>query len=156
MTETITAWTTCPYVARDGRVNPDRNQLQALPQLIDFTQSVIDNAIASVLGDSSSSSAAGKTVAHFIDVFLLNSQTGVLPLLEWGQTVRGKDQHGSYMGILDFRGMVKVANAVQILRMSQNSIWTSDKDARLVQWTKKYIGWLETSEVGKRARGSAK
>lgn len=138
---------------RDGRVNPDRNQLQALPQLIDFTQSVIDNAIASVLDDSS---AAGKTVAQFIDAFLLNSQTGVLPSLEWGQTVRGKDQHGSYMGILDFRGMVKVANAVQISRMSQSSAWTNDIDSRLIQWTKKYIGWLETSDIGKRGRGSAK
>lgn len=143
----------CPYEARDGQVNPDRNQLLSLPQLIAFSQSVVDNAIASVLDRNTE---AAKHAASSIETFFIHPKTGVLPNLEWGQTLRGPNQRGSYMGILDFRAMVKVANAVQILRASESTHWTKERDSKLVSWTKSYIKWLETSELGKRVKKSVK
>jgi hypothetical protein len=134
-------------------VNPDRNQLHALSQLNAFSQSTIDNALASILDNNQDSA---NNVAKFIDNFFLNSNTGMLPNLAWGQTVRGPDQHGSYMGVLDYRVMVKVANAIQILRMSRSQYWTSDRDSKMIKWTNSYIQWLDNSDLGNRAKKSVK
>jgi Alginate lyase len=134
-------------------VNPDRNQLHALSQLNTFSQSTVDNALASVLDNNQDSA---NNAAKFIDNFFLNSNTGMLPNLAWGQTVRGPDQHGSYMGVLDFRVMVKVANAIQILRMSRSQYWTSDRDSKMIKWSNSYIQWLDDSDLGNRAKKSVK
>jgi len=134
-------------------VNPDRNQLHALSQLNTFSQSTVDNALASVLDNNQDSA---NNAAKFIDNFFLNSNTGMLPNLAWGQTVRGPDQHGSYMGVLDFRVMVKVANAIQILRMSRSQYWTSDRDSKMIKWSNSYIQWLDNSDLGNRAKKSVK
>lgn len=134
-------------------MNPDRNQLHALSQLNTFSQSTVDNALASVLDNNQDSA---NNAAKFIDNFFLNSNTGMLPNLAWGQTVRGPDQHGSYMGVLDFRVMVKVANAIQILRMSRSQYWTSDRDSKMIKWSNSYIQWLDNSDLGNRAKKSVK
>lgn len=118
-----------------------------------FAQSTIDNAIASVLDNNPD---AAKNAVKFIDSFFLSPNTGMLPNLAWGQTVRGPEQHGSYMGVLDFRVMVKVANAIQILRMSRSQYWTSEKDSKMIKWTNSYIQWLDNSEIGKRAKKAVK
>ncbi|PVF93600.1 chondroitin AC/alginate lyase [Serendipita vermifera] len=145
-------WTMCPYKAKDGKVNPDRNQLYGLSQLNAFAQATIDNSIASAIYGPSDE---GTQAVELIDAFLLHPRTGVLPNLNWGQTLRGPSQTGSYMGVLDFRVMVKVANAVQILRLSRNRSWTAEKNAKMIDWTKSYIDWLQNSEIGKRPRRSA-
>jgi len=148
-----TAWTTCPYKAKDGKVNPDRNQLHGLSQLNSFAQSTIDNAIASVL---ESDPTAAKNAANFVDAFLLHPTTGMFPSIPWGQTIRGPAKRGSYMGVLDFRVMVKVANAIQILRVMNSPAWTNEMDGKLLKWANSYINWLETSELGMRPKKSAK
>ncbi|KAG8817473.1 hypothetical protein FRC17_011215 [Serendipita sp. 399] len=145
-------WTTCPYEARDGQVNNDRNQLQGLSQLNLAAQSIIDNTLAFVLDRNSD---AAENASRFIDTFFIDKKRGLSPHLEWGQTIRGPSQRGSYMGILDLRVLVKVANAIQILRMSRTPHWSSDRDNKMVQWAKSYINWLEISEIGKRPRKSA-
>lgn len=146
------AWTTCPYVARDGKVNPDRNQLHGLSQLNSFAQATIDNTLAFLLDhDQNLASKA----AQFIDVFFLQSSTAMNPRLDWGQTVRGPSQHGSYMGILDFRVLIKVVNAIQILRLSRSPYWSKDRDARMITWAQSYLDWLDSSELGKRPKRSA-
>lgn len=145
-------WTTCPYVARDGKVNPDRNQLHGLSQLNSFAQATIDNTLAFLLDhDQNLASKA----AQFIDVFFLQSSTAMNPRLDWGQTVRGPSQHGSYMGILDFRVLIKVVNAIQILRLSRSPYWSKDRDARMITWAQSYLDWLDSSELGKRPKRSA-
>ncbi|KIM28654.1 hypothetical protein M408DRAFT_137744 [Serendipita vermifera MAFF 305830] len=145
-------WTKCPYTAKDGKVNPDRNQLHALSQLNGFAQATIDNALASILDNDPDAAA---TAAKFIDIFFLNSQTGMLPSIQWGQTLRGPSQRGSYMGVLDFRVLVKVVNAIQVLRAANSPVWTNDRDSKMVKWAKSYITWLETSELGARPKRSA-
>lgn len=43
--------------------------------------------------------------------------------------------------------MTKVVNGIMILRGSQASQWTSDLDARMVEWTREYITWLQTAPI---------
>ena len=140
-------------MTRDGKVNPDRNQLYGLSQLNSFAQATIDNTLAFLLDHDQN---LASNAAQFINAFFLQSSTGMNPRLDWGQTVRGPSQHGSYMGVLDFRVLVKVVNAIQILRLSRSSHWSKDRDTRMVTWAKSYLEWLETSEVGKRPKKSVK
>ena len=63
---------------------------------------------------------------------------------------------GQYLGVLDFRAMVKVVNAVQVLRLSNAPAWTPEIDAAMTAWVKQYTNWVETSAIGVKASNAAK
>lgn len=152
----LIAWTTCPYVVRDGKVNPDTDTLRGPDAVQAMSQSVIYNAVAYALQKTSSYS---QNVAKAIDAFFLSSSTAMLPNVNYGQLVRGpgKDhQVGTFTGILDLRGMVKVSNAIQVMRTSKAPDWTSAREASMTNWMKSYISWLQTSNLGKSVASKAK
>ncbi|KAG6847089.1 hypothetical protein H0H93_010246 [Arthromyces matolae] len=43
--------------------------------------------------------------------------------------------------------MTKVVTAIEILRKTNCSDWTSDLDGQMNSWTSKYIGWLESANI---------
>jgi hypothetical protein len=144
----------CPYVRRDGQVNPDVRMLNGSSYANKISQTAIYNAVAYAL---SGDDAYSKTASTYIDTFFADPATGMKPNLDYGQIVRGPGRHvGSFMAILDLRGMVKVVNAVEILRQTGAPQWTYDRDARLVRWATSYIGWLGSSPIAAKARDSAK
>ncbi|KAH9835670.1 chondroitin AC/alginate lyase [Rhodofomes roseus] len=148
-------WTTCPYVVRDGKVNPDVRTLPDSPAAVHMTESVLYNSIAYVLQKSST---ASKNAAEFIDTFFISSKTGMTPNMSYGQLVRGpgKDhQIGTFTGVLDLRGLVKVVNGIQLLKAANSPDWTSARDQAMTTWTKSYISWLETSDLGKEVASKA-
>ncbi|KAG8719242.1 hypothetical protein FRC08_003326 [Ceratobasidium sp. 394] len=147
-------WRTCPYKAQDGRVNPDVRKLRNAAEIVDMSQAVLWNAIASVASGSTSNA---KNAAFFIDKFFLDDNTRMNPHVGYGQVVRGPPgtQQGSYMGILDMRGLVKVVNAVLVLRESKSQYWTQDMDMKMISWTDQYVKWVEASATGKKAARAA-
>ncbi|KAG8747250.1 hypothetical protein FRC10_001866 [Ceratobasidium sp. 414] len=147
-------WRTCPYKARDGRVNPDVRKLRNAAEVVDMSQAVLWNAIASVASGSASNA---KNAAFFIDRFFLNDNTRMNPHAGYGQVVRGPPgmQAGSYMGVLDMRGLVKVVNAVLVLRETNSQYWTREMDTKMVSWADQYVKWVEASAVGKKAARAA-
>ncbi|KAJ3538507.1 hypothetical protein NM688_g6514 [Phlebia brevispora] len=101
-------WTTCPYVVRDGKVNPDTDTLVGPDAVQNMSQSVLYNALAYALQKTSKYS---QNVAKFIDTFFLSSTTGMHPNVNFGQMVRGpgkEHQVGTFTGILDLRGMPRL------------------------------------------------
>lgn len=87
----------------------------------------------------------------------LDSKTGMHPRIAYGQLIRGpEEQVGQYLGVLDLRGMVKVANAIQILRALGMPAWTKTLDGQMTQWAKKYVQWLHSSPQGQRALSAPK
>ncbi|KAG9126103.1 hypothetical protein FRC07_004872 [Ceratobasidium sp. 392] len=147
-------WKTCPYKARDGRVNPDVRKLRNAAEMVDMSQAVLWNAIASV---ASGSTPNAKNAASFINAFFLNDKTRMNPHAGYGQVVRGPPgtQAGSYMGVLDMRGLVKVANAVLVLRETKSQYWTQEMDAKMIGWASEYVKWVETSAAGQKAARAA-
>lgn len=122
----------------------------------DMSQSVIYNALAYALQKTSSYS---QNVAKAIDTFFLSSTTGMHPNINYGQLVRGpgKDhQIGTFTGILDLRGMVKVANAIQLMRGAKAPDWTSVRETGMTNWAKSYVSWLQNSDIGKSCATKAK
>ncbi|KAL4268134.1 dermatan-sulfate isomerase family protein [Pleurotus pulmonarius] len=113
-------WTRCPYVVRDGKVNPDVRKLKGPPSIQSVSQATLFNALASQFSSSASSSSSYiQNVNNFINVFFLDPKTAMNPNVNFGQMVRGpgdQGQKGTFTGILDIRGIVKIVNALLILR----------------------------------------
>ncbi|CAE6425811.1 unnamed protein product [Rhizoctonia solani] len=147
-------WTSCPYKTRDGKVNPDTREIKSPAYVSQMSQSVLWNAIAAV---ASGSDIHDKFAADFISVFFLDNKSRMSPKVEYGQVVRGPPgtQAGSYMGILDMRSLVKVVNAIMVLREAQSPYWTQDRDAKMKTWATQYVQWVEASAVGKKAARAA-
>ncbi|KII93265.1 hypothetical protein PLICRDRAFT_171044 [Plicaturopsis crispa FD-325 SS-3] len=143
-------WTTCPYIARDGKVNPDVRNLNGAGAINDAAQSILYNAVTYSIQQTA---AASKNAASFIDAFFLASATRMNPNMNFGQLIRGPGadgQMGTFTGILDLRGIVKIANAILLLKASKSPDWTAARDSGMAAWTKAYSGWLQTSDIGKR------
>lgn len=74
------------------------------------------------------------------------------PNMNYGQVVRGprpENQIGTFTGPLDMRGLVKVVNAIMILKESNSQDWTSEIDQSMESWMTQYLSWLQTSDIGK-------
>jgi hypothetical protein len=143
------AWTTCPYVVRDGRVNPDVQTLNGPGAINGLSQAVIYNAIAYSL---SNSTAYSQNFVQFIDAFFLDESTRMYPNMNYGQIVRGPGPDGSsgtWTGILDLRGLVKVFNGISIMKGMQCPEWTSTRDQSMNVWISQYEKWLTGSSLGK-------
>jgi hypothetical protein len=79
--------------------------------------------------------------------------------VNYGQVVRGigpEHQKGTFTGVLDMRGMVKVANAILALKTAQSPDWDAKRDGALKAWVKEYTNWLETNPIAKKTASSAK
>jgi hypothetical protein len=96
------------------------------------------------------SPAYSRNVVTFLRTFFLDPKSGMNPNMNYGQLVRGPGkagQSGTFTGILDLRGVVKVVNAVLVLRALKAQEWMVI-DGRMREWMEKYMGWLENSSLG--------
>ncbi|KJA25740.1 hypothetical protein HYPSUDRAFT_37189 [Hypholoma sublateritium FD-334 SS-4] len=141
-------WTTCPYVGRDGQVNPDVRDLNGPDAINDASQAVIYNAIAYALEGTSTYS---KNVANLINTFFLAPDTKMNPNMNFGQIVRGPGPDGvsgTFTGILDLRGIVKIINGIAIIKAAGSPDWTQVFEQQMKAWLTDYVNWLKTSSIG--------
>ncbi|KAF8922406.1 alginate lyase-domain-containing protein [Mucidula mucida] len=145
-------WTTCPYVIRDGKVNPDVRTLRGPGAINKFTQQAIYNVMAYILTKSDS---YAETFVKAVDVFYLNSETHMNPNMNYGQVSRGPGptgRQGTFTGVLDGRGHVKAVNAIQLLKALKHRSWTKDHDRKILQWMSDYNDWATKSDIGKKSQ----
>ena len=139
---------------RDGKLNPDVRSLPGVQDLVDVPATVFYNSLAWVFNGADSYAQA---VVSVLQRFFLDPNHGIDPSINFGQVIRGPGkQVGQYLGVLDFRAMVKVVNAVQVLRLSNAPAWTPEIDAAMTAWIKQYTNWVETSAIGVKASNAAK
>ncbi|KZV86732.1 hypothetical protein EXIGLDRAFT_840551 [Exidia glandulosa HHB12029] len=142
-------WTLCPYVRRDGSINPDVKNLPDTGWITTMAEITHLSALAQAAGRSKTGYA---DAARFIRVWFTDPVTGVKPNLQYGQLVRGPGvENGTYTGILDYRWITKVANAVSIMRAANTTQWSAADDSAFNVWGKQYINWLTTSSLGNQA-----
>ncbi|KAI0068276.1 chondroitin AC/alginate lyase [Artomyces pyxidatus] len=149
-------WTTCPYVTRDGQVNPDVRTLTGSSSVTHMTQAVLYNAFAHALAGAQSASYQ-QEAASVLDTFFISPSTAMRPHMNFGQIVRGpgkKGQQGTFTGVLDMRGLVRVINAVMVLRATGGTAWTAQREAGFKAWVTSYVSWLEQSPIAIKAAGS--
>jgi len=78
---------------------------------------------------------------QYTRAFFLDSETAINPNAAYAQVIRGPpgSQEGGYEGVLDFNSLVKVVNAVQVLRFSGRPEWSGDIEAGILDWAGKYL-----------------
>lgn len=114
----------------------------------DASQAVIYNAIAYAL---ESTSTYSKNVANLINTFFLAPATKMNPNMNFGQIVRGPGPDGvsgTFTGVLDLRGIVKIINGIAIVKAAGSPDWTQAFDQQMNFWLTDYVNWLKTSSVG--------
>jgi hypothetical protein len=112
-----------------------------------MSDAVLYNALAWAVNGSSHYAT---NVASWINTWFIANDTHMNPNLNYGQVVRGPGQTshaGRSSGVIDLKCMVKVVNAVLVLRAGGAPGWTSAIDLGLVNWTRSYIKWLTSSQV---------
>ncbi|KDN41150.1 chondroitin AC/alginate lyase [Tilletiaria anomala UBC 951] len=140
-------WTTCPYKRKDGKVNPDTKMLNNTKDVVSMAQSVLWNGVAfGLTNDTSYSQRATSLIYNWF----LNPQTAVNPNLNYGQVIRGPGQQlGDFTGILDWRMILKVVNAIVIMRAKSAQAWNAVIASSMNQWASNYLDWLAKSSQGK-------
>ncbi|KAF9262760.1 chondroitin AC/alginate lyase [Marasmius fiardii PR-910] len=137
-------WTTCPYKLRDGQFNPDGRLINDVGHFDDLSNAVLYSSIAYVITGGNSNSFSRNAV-RFIKRWFLDSDTKMNPSLTYAQILRGPDgQVGRHTGVLDMKGFVRIATAIEIFRKSNNTDWTPKIDSGMVDWVKNYTSWIET------------
>ncbi len=114
---------------------------------VNMSDAVLYNALAWAINGSSHYAS---NVANWINTWFIANDTYMNPNLNYSQVVRGPgptSRTGRSSGVIDLKCMVKVVNAVLILRAGQAAGWTSAIDSGLVNWTKSYIKWLTSSQI---------
>ena len=110
-----------------------------------MSDAVLYNALAWAINGSS---LYAMNVASWIDTWFIANDTYMNPNLNYGQVVRGPGSRaGRSSGVIDLKCMVKIVNAVLVLREGRAPGWTSAIDSGLVNWTKSYIKWLTSSNI---------
>ncbi|KAF5390349.1 hypothetical protein D9757_002788 [Collybiopsis confluens] len=153
-------WTMCPYVVRDGKVNPDVRSLRGAGAINLACDAILNNAQAYAFTGEIN---YGRTMISTLNTLLFDQKTGMKPNMNYGQVVRGPGkQNGSFTGPLDLRGLIKVMNAILVIRQLEDSssgsfhqqgiVWTQDIDRKSRTWMSQYLEWLTTSSIGNKAR----
>lgn len=124
-----------------------------------MTSSVLTDALA--YGLTREKKYAERAVV-FLRAYFLDEESGVLPNLNYGQIVRGPPgggvdgqnnwSKGTYRGLVEWRHMVHVVNAVVILRSCGSTAWSATDAAQMARWASAYLEWLETSEIALQSR----
>lgn len=134
-------------------MNPDVRQLNDTQYIVSLSQAALWNGVAYGLTNDSS---FAQRAADYLTTFFLDPRTAMNPSLDYAQLIRGPDAEGGYVGIVDFRGMVKIVNSIVILRAKGANEWNSVLATAMNKWATKYIDWLTKSDYGQKAAGVAK
>ena len=152
----LSAWTSCPYKNKDGQPNPDTRNSAGPVGMNDMSQAVLYNALSyAITGTPSYSQKA----ASFVEAFFIAKATAMTPNINYGQIIRGigpEHQKGTFTGVLDMRGIVKIVNAILALKVAKSPDWDENKDMAMKDWMRQYVQWMETSEIAKKTSNSAK
>lgn len=146
-THTSTVFKTCEYHNIDGALNPDARLINNIGDFDDMSNAVF---FASMAWGVSRSSTYSVRVASLISAWFLHEQSFMNPNLNYAQMNGGpapKDQQGRHTGVLDLKGMIKIASGVLLLREGHADGWNSTIDGRLQTWVANYTNWIRNSPI---------
>lgn len=137
---------TGPYISRDGQSNPEnfdghRKAMVALS---------IHMPALTAAWLLTKDDRYGKRAGDHLRAWFVNPETRMNPNLEYAQGVHGASTGRSY-GIIDTLHLVEVARAANFL--GPEVLSSSDRKG-VSAWFREYLGWMVTSEKGKRERSA--
>ncbi|BEJ11394.1 hypothetical protein CspHIS471_0108160 [Cutaneotrichosporon sp. HIS471] len=138
---------TCNYVNRDGALNPDARLINNIGDFDDISNAIFYAAMAWGVTRSPTYS---QRAASLIDAWFLHEDSHMNPHLNYAQLKGGpsiRDQMGRHTGVLDLKGMIKIASGVLLLRNGNAQGWNATIDDRFQSWVHNYTNWIKNSPI---------
>src|SRR5947209_6891884 len=132
-----------PYIRRDGRENPERNQGSDHPAWLKTSSAIESLSLAYYF---TGKPLYAERAAQRVRVWFIDPATRMNPNINFGQFVPGVAQ-GRVDGVLELRSLMTVCDALALLAGSP--AWT-EADARAFHtWLAEYYHWLRESPLGR-------
>ncbi|WVQ72325.1 hypothetical protein IAR50_001875 [Cryptococcus sp. DSM 104548] len=136
----------CPYVQRDGVVNPESKEYTSKEDRLLMFESSYTLSLAWYYTDNST---YRDHAADILKTWFVNEATAMAPNLDHAQLIPCAND-GRSIGIIDFSQMfTDVLDAVSILNLDYDASWSQDDEAVFRQWNSDYLTWLTQSDFGK-------
>lgn len=138
---------TCEYHNIDGALNPDARLINNIGDFDDMSNAVF---FASMAWGVSRSSTYSVRVASLISSWFLHEESFMNPNLNYAQMEGGptqRNQQGRHTGVLDLKGMIKIASGVLLLREGNAEGWNATIDGRFQDWVANYTNWIRNSPI---------
>lgn len=129
-----------PYVRRDGEINPEFKGSD-VDRFFSLSAAVLHLSVASFLTDNLK---YANKAAELLKVWFLDPSTMMNPHLSYAQHIPGINE-GRSLGIIDLKSIRQIIDGVVLL---PKEVWDSESEKSLVNWMKKYLGWLLQSKFG--------
>jgi hypothetical protein len=139
-----------PYIRKDGNVNPERNT-----DAFDFVR--LDHLSEAVMALGLGYHLTGRTpyadhAAALLKTWFIDVATRMNPNLEFAQGIPGITP-GRAEGVIDTMRIARLLDAVELLRGAE--AWTPADETALESWCSQFMGWLQTSKIGKAEENAA-
>lgn len=131
-----------PFVRRDGQTNAEQIAKGDRNALRNLERDVVDLALA---GYFFAEPKFSQHAAKMLRTWFLLEQTRMNPNLKHSQIIRGRNT-GRYIGLIDTKDLVWVAEAAQVLRRSD--AWNEAEHIALQAWFRDYLSWLQEHPFG--------
>lgn len=139
-------WDKCKYVDRDGKFVPDQHIVNDTGHFAALGDAVFYNAIAWAI---TRNGTYASNINTWINTWFVDKDSAQTPNLDNAQVVRGVGMNiGTHTGILDFKGMAKIATGIETLRLGNATEWTQQVDDGFKGWLTAYLPWLKNSTLG--------
>nr|ODN92225.1 hypothetical protein L204_05321 [Cryptococcus depauperatus CBS 7855] len=140
-----TSFEKCPYVQRDGVLNPESYQYSSKKGRLSMFISSYTLALAWwYTGKPNYRSHA----ADILNTWFINECTFMTPSLQHSQIIPCAND-GSVIGIIDFsQQYTDVLDSVAILSTVYDQYWNKSMEQAFRQWNSDFLIWLTSSEFG--------
>jgi hypothetical protein len=132
-----------PYLRRDGKVNPERDQTSDRKRLDNLVQSIKTLTLEYFFTGREDYAAHA---AKLLRTWFIDDATKMNPHLRYAQAVPGRNQ-GRGAGIIETHNLPELLDGVGLLNGS--SQWRQAEQKTLQEWFGKYLTWLLESAEGK-------
>jgi hypothetical protein len=132
-----------PYIRRDGKVNPEINQVEDERNLNAMFTATTNLSLGYYLfGDEKYAAQATK----LLRIWFLDPATRMNPNMEHAQLTRGRNT-GRGSGLIDSRRLSVVVDTIGLLAGSKS--WTAADQQGMQDWFARYLKWLRDSKNGR-------
>jgi hypothetical protein len=131
-----------PYIRKDGETNPEVKEYKDKEYLPKLCEVVHTLALAYYFSEEGH---YAEHASRLIRTWFLDTATRMNPNLNFGQGMKGHNT-GRGAGMIDTRHLVKVVDAVGLLK--QSKYWKKADQEGMKKWFGDFIVWMQTSPVG--------
>lgn len=130
-----------PYIARDGKINPESKKISDQEELRKLGLSVRTLGLAYYFSNNESYVLRS---LDLLDKFFINSKYRMNPNFEYSQFILGEQSSGG--NSITVNELMNVIDGIQLLKTS--SVWDKKIEDRVRSWFSEFLSWMLNSKKG--------